>query len=225
MKLPFAFICLTLNLSISNAQDWAKLDFYKEKNKLIESSAAQDNRVVFMGNSITQGWDKFYPDFFLNNSSYVNRGIGGQTTPQMLVRFRQDVIELSPKLVVLMAGTNDIAENTGSMSLEVTLGMIVSMVELAKSNGIDVILCSILPAKDFPWHPGKNPAHKILVLNSMIQDYAQKQAISYVDFYSSMVNNDGGLLTEYSSDGVHPNKEGYLKMEPIIQQAIKSVLK
>jgi acyl-CoA thioesterase I len=211
--------------------DWAFLDKYRDANKALSAPSAGETRVVFMGDSITEGWGmkatatapargEFFP-----GKPYVNRGISGQTTPQMLVRFRPDVISLQPQVAVLLAGTNDIAENTGKETLEEIEGNIASMSELARANGIRVVLCSVLPASDFKWHPGLQPAPKIKTLNAWIKDYAAKRGLVYVDYYSTMVNSEGGLKVELSPDGVHPNKAGYDIMAPLAEAGIVEALK
>jgi lysophospholipase L1-like esterase len=176
-----------------------------------------------MGNSITEVW---WPDdstLFINNQ-YVDRGISGQTTSEMLVRFRADVINLKPKAVVILAGTNDIAQNNGYISLENAFGNIVSMVELAKAYNIKPILCSVMPAYEFGWRKGLEPAGKIIKLNAMIKAYADKNKIIYVDYHSALADERGGLPEKYSNDGVHPTLEAYKIMETIVQKAIKKVL-
>ena len=160
----------------------------------------------------------------LAGKPYVNRGISGQTTPQMLVRFRADVIGLKPAVVVILAGTNDIAGNTGPSTIEMIMDNIVSMTELAQANGIKVVLSSVLPVFDYPWKPGLNPAEKIAALNKFIKNYADKNGIVYLDYYSSMVDERKGLKDEYTSDGVHPNEAGYKVMEPLAEEAIEKVL-
>lgn len=177
-----------------------------------------------MGNSITEGWLNKRPDFF-NSKNYINRGISGQTTPQMLLRFRQDVIALKPAVVVILAGINDIAENTGPYSVEATSGNIFSMCELAKQNGIKVIVCSVLPALEFQWRKGMEPAPKVVELNKIIKSYAEKNKLFYVDYYSAMVNDKMGLKDELCTDGVHPNEAGYAVMEPILEKQLQKRLK
>lgn len=203
-------------------QDWPYLNKYKTENKQLSAPALGEKRIVFFGDSITEGWKKINPEFFIGKS-YINRGINGQTTSQMLLRFRPDVIELKPKIVVILAGGNDIAENTGPITLEMIMGNLMSMCELAKANNIEVILCSILPANDFPWKPGMEPAVKIEALNAMILKFATANDIPYVDYYSAMVDEQKGLKSIYSEDGVHPNKEGYRVMEPIVETIINSL--
>jgi acyl-CoA thioesterase I len=211
--------------------DWAFLAKYRDADQELPAPAAGETRVVFMGDSITEGWGQkgtaTSPDRgeFFPGKPYVNRGISGQTTPQMLVRFRQDVIDLKPKVVVLLAGTNDIAENTGEETLQEIGSNIASMSDLARANGIRVVLCSVLPASEFRWHPGLEPAPKIRALNSWIKDYATKHGSVYVDYYSSMANSEGGLKTELSPDGVHPNKAGYEIMAPLAEAGIAEALK
>jgi lysophospholipase L1-like esterase len=177
-----------------------------------------------MGNSITERWIKASPEFF-NEKPYIDRGISGQTTPQMLIRFRQDVIELQPKVVVLLCGVNDISQNTGPSSLEMIEGNIVSMAELARANHIRMILCSVLPAYDFPWRPGLKPAEKIVALNKWIKEYASNNSHMYLDYFSSMVDERNGLQSRFSEDGVHPNKMGYSVMEGLVEEAIARALK
>jgi lysophospholipase L1-like esterase len=211
--------------------DWAFLAKFREADASLPPVSPTETRVVFMGDSITEGWGmkatltspargKFFP-----GKPYINRGISGQTTPQMLVRFRQDVVLLKPKVVVLLAGTNDIAENTGKESLEEIGNNIVSMSEIARANGIRVVLCSVLPASDFNWHKGLEPAPKIKALNAWMKDYAAKNGFVYVDYYSPMANSEGGLKAELSPDGVHPNKAGYDLMAPLAEAGIAEALK
>lgn len=208
----------------AEAQDWGNLQKYQNENKTIGMPAAGENRIVFMGNSITEGWFKIDPDFF-KGKPYIVRGISGQTTPQMLVRFRQDVIDLKPFAVVILAGTNDIAGNTGPATLEEIMGNIASMAELAAANKIRVILSSILPVFDYPWKPGLQPAEKIISLNKMIKDYADKNDHMYLDYFSSMVDERKGLKKEFGEDGVHPNLAGYKIMEPLVEKVIAGALK
>ena len=202
--------------------DWANMKFYEERNEKLKKTA-DPNRVVFMGNSITQGWSHFNPRFFRDNP-FVNRGIGGQTSPQMLVRFRADVINLNPKAVVIMAGTNDIAGNTGLISIQNTAENIFSMAEIAIANNITVYICSTLPAIDFLWSSWLEPASKIVKLNTILKSYCKENGLTYVDYYAAMVDADGGLkVPEYTAanDLVHPNLEGYKVMEEIILASLK----
>lgn len=204
--------------------DWANLERYREENKKLGAAKAGENRVVFMGNSITAGWINLRPEFFAGKP-YVNRGIGGQTTPQMLIRFKQDVIDLQPKAVVILAGINDIAQNTGPTSLEDIMGNISGMALLAKAHGIKVILSSVLPAYDFLWRPGLEPAGKVVELNKMIRKFAAEQNVYYLDYFSAMADSRPGLKKEYSNDEVHPTADGYKVMEPLVEKAIEAVLK
>ena len=209
--------------TLSYGQDWANLKRFQQENSELMLAKAHEHRVVFMGNSITEGWLSIRPEFF-KNKPYINRCISGQTTPQMLVRFRQDVIHLKPSTVVLLAGINDIAENTGPSTIEMIANNIVSMAELAKANHINVIICSVLPANKFPWREGLKPAEKVIKLNALLQSYSKKHKLAYVDYYSAMANDSHGLKKELGEDGIHPNKNGYLIMEPILEKAIKKYM-
>ena len=206
-----------------NAQDWPNLEKYQTANAELAAPTDGENRVVFMGNSITEMWKDANPNFFEENL-YVNRGIGGQTTPQMLLRFRQDVIDLHPKAVVILAGTNDIAGNTGPMTLEQIHNNILSMVELAKANGIKPIVCSVLPAFDYPWRPGLQPNIKIPKLNSMLKVMAESQGVMYLDYFSEMADDRNGLPSALTTDEVHVTKEGYSVMERMVKNAIEQTL-
>lgn len=230
-----AVFCLGASLIGINAQekDWANLQRYAQQNAELPKPDKNEKRVVFMGNSITEGWVNTHPDFFKSNG-YIGRGIGGQTSYQFLVRFREDVINLSPALVVINAATNDIAENTGAYHEDRTFGNIVSMVELAKANHIKVILTTTLPAAAFGWNPAiKDAPQKIASLNARLKAYAQTNKIpfvdyysSFVDYYSSMVSGSNKALNPaYTKDGVHPTSEGYDVMENLIQQAINKTLR
>lgn len=205
------------------SQDWPGLNHFKEANAQVAPPAPNEDRVVFMGNSITIGWLNARPEFF-EGKPYINRGISGQTTPQMLVRFRQDVINLQPKVVVLLAGTNDIAGNTGPATLSMIMDNIKSMAELAHAHGIKVILSSTLPAFDYPWKPGLEPAGKIMALNNMIKAYAEEKNHIYLDYFSKMVDERNGLPKKYAEDEVHPTVEGYKVMEPLVEKAIAQAL-
>ena len=207
----------------TKAQDFANLNKYQSQNASLPVPTAEQKRIVFMGDSITELWSVINPEYF-SGKPYINRGIGGQTTPQMLIRFRADVIALQPTAVVILAGINDIAGNTGQSSIKMISDNIFSMVELAKVNNIQVILCSVLPAYDFPWKPNQEPIEKIKALNEILKNYAKSNNVVYVDYYSAMVDERLGLNIEYSKDGVHPNKIGYQIMEPIVEKAISLVL-
>ena len=202
-------------------KDWAHLKKYEKENEQLKK-INEPHRVVFMGNSITEGWSNFDKDFFINNP-FVNRGISGQTTPQMLVRFRPDVVNLNPKAVVILAGINDIAGNTGPVTIENIAENIISMAEIAKANEIKVFICSTLPAIDFPWSPGMDPGPKVVKLNSILKNYCDSNNIPYVDYFSAMSDEKGGLkVPEYTAadDLVHPNLAGYKVMEKIILKAL-----
>ena len=219
-KKAIIFVILILGIYDGFSQDWANLNKFKQENMKIKN---KNNRVVFMGNSITEAWENIHPAFFELNH-FVNRGISGQTTPQMLLRFRQDVIDLHPELVVILAGINDIAENTGPITLDEILKNIISMTELARANQIKVVLCSVLPANRFQWRPSIKPADKVIELNKKISDYADKSNLIYVNYYSDMVDDQKGLRKEFGEDGVHPNAKGYDLMEAILLREMTKVL-
>ena len=202
--------------------DWARMNYFNDQNKAVDL-VKNDGRVVFMGNSIIQGWTQYMPEMF-DNQTYINRGIGGQTTPQMLLRFRQDVINLQPKLVVILAGTNDIAGNTPLKDLETVAGHLFSMADLAFAHDIKVILCSVVPAADYPWRKGKTPDTKIPQLNQMIQDYCYENDAHYLDYFSAMTDGKNGLIESYGFDGVHPNEYGYKVMAELVEKAIDQLL-
>ena len=218
-----------MTLTSSHAQQMKIVDYinyarYDSSNAVLDQ-AQRDRTVVFMGNSITEGWRYHRPEFMSSNG-YINRGISGQTTDQMLLRFRRDVLRHEPDVVVILAGTNDLAQNSGPVPVWHIMNNIQSMAELATSNGAKVLLCSVLPAKAFPWRPGIKPIPLIRELNGLIQSYAQENDHIYVDYYSAMVDGEGGLIVpDYTSaeDLVHPNAAGYEVMEGIVQTAIKSV--
>ncbi len=218
----FVAILMAIHLNIS-AQDWANLNHYRKANTMLENPADDEDRIVFMGNSITQFWQDIHPDFFVGKS-YVNRGISGQTTSQMLLRFRADVVNLHPKVVVFLGGTNDIAGNTGNVTIDMIEDNIFSMIELAKANGIGVVLCSVLPVFDYPWSPGKEPAQKIIDLNNALRFYAETHDITFVDYHTPMKDERNGLRLEIGEDGVHPNINGYLIMEPLVEAGIAKEL-
>lgn len=203
--------------------DWANLARYHDVNMTLGAPQPGEHRVVFMGNSITEGWAPYFPSMF-PGKPYIGRGISGQTTPQMLVRFRQDVIALKPEVVVILAGTNDIAGNTGPSTLEMIEDNLASMTELAQANGIKVVLSSVLPVYDYPWKPGLTPAPKIVALNAWLRAYARRRHAIYLDYHSAMKDERDGMRKEYSEDGVHPNEAGYRAMAPLAQRAIEAAL-
>lgn len=220
-----SLLCGLIFTLFSSAQetDWPALKHFREANAQLPDPGPEENRVVFMGNSITIGWLNSMPSFF-EGKPYINRGISGQTTPQMLLRFRQDVIDLQPKVVVILAGTNDIAGNTGPSSLEMIMDNIKSMSELARANDIKVVLSSVLPAYDYPWRPGLEPHKKIPALNQMIRDYAKQQGIIYLDYFSALDNGKNGMDKQLAEDGVHPTQKGYQLMAPLAEEAISKAL-
>jgi lysophospholipase L1-like esterase len=204
--------------------DWPNLGRYHGDNANLAPPAAGETRVVFMGDSITDGWGRLRGQFF-PGKPYVNRGISGQTTPQMLLRFRADVIALKPKVVVILAGTNDIAANTGPMTLEAIEDNFVSMAELAKANGIRVVLSSVMPVCDYikPQMERRQP-ERIIALNAWIKDYAAKNHSVYLDYYSAMLDDKNALQKDLTYDGLHPNEAGYLVMGPLAEKAIAAAL-
>ena len=231
-------VCSLLFLSVAQAQapdcknDWPNLARYGNDNKAVTAPAKNEQRVVFMGDSITDSWDNPSYGGFFPGKPYINRGISGQTTPQMLIRFRRDVIELQPKVVVILAGTNDIAGNTGPTTLEAIEDNLKSMAELATANRIRVVLASVMPVSDYEVRDAKpvnqttrRPPEKILALNKWIQEYARENHHVYLDYFSATVDDKGFLKDELSNDGLHPNEQGYAVMAPLAQAAITASLK
>lgn len=203
--------------------DWAQLARYRDENSRIGDPAPGEDRVVFYGNSITDFWINIMPEFF-EGRPYIDRGISGQTTPQMLVRFRQDVINLKPKVVVILAGINDINGNTGPSTPEMIEDNIRSMVELARANNVRVVLSSILPCDSIYVRPDLHPAEKVLILNKWIRNYAESNQCVFLDYFPSLANAKNGLKEEYTNDGIHPNRAGYEVMAPLAEEAIKKAL-
>ncbi len=202
-------------------EDWPWLARFRAEDAKLGAPAVGENRVVFMGDSITEAW-KLADSF--PGKPYVNRGISGQTTPQMVLRFRQDVIALEPKVVVILAGINDIAGNTGPETLQQIEDNLASMAELAEEHHIKVVMCSVLPAYDFPWRPGMTPAPKVLTLNTWIKGYAADHGHVYVDYHTQMKDERDGLPSKLSQDGVHPTPAGYAVMAPLVEAGIDKVL-
>lgn len=200
--------------------DWPQLGRYRADNAALPPPAKGERRVVFYGDSITDGWGRVPGTAFFPGKPYVNRGISGQTTAQMLLRFRQDVIDLRPAAVVILAGTNDIAGNTGAATQAMIEDNLQSMAELARAHGIRVVLASVLPVSEYPWHPGVAPAEKVRRLNAWIRDYAQQSGAVYLDYYDALANAQGGMDADFTADGVHPTPAGYEAMAPLAQQAI-----
>lgn len=205
-------------------QDWPALGRYRSENEKVAPPAAGENRVVFMGDSITDNWGRRYGKFF-TGKPYINRGIGGQTTPQMLIRFRPDVIALKPKVVVILGGTNDIAGNTGPETLEDIEDNLMSMSDIARANGVKVVLSSVMPVCDYIREQTvRRPPEKIIALNAWMKDYAAKNGFVYLDYYNAMLDDKQMLKKELTFDGLHPNDEGYTAIAPLAEQAIAKAL-
>ena len=223
--LACATIATTLPAQENQPQtDWGNLQRYRQANADLRPAGPRENRVVFYGNSITEGWAPRFAAMF-PGKPYIGRGIGGQTTPQLLVRFRQDVVALKPKVVVILAGTNDIAGNTGPSTLEMIQNNLASMAEIARANGIKVVLSSVLPVYDYRWRPGLEPAPKIVALNRWMRDYARRHGHVYLDYHTAMADAHQGMRSELSGDGVHPNEAGYRVMAPLAEGAIRTALR
>ena len=207
-------------------QDFPWLQHFQAANAALPAPTPGLPRVGLMGDSITQGWENhgLTATPTAPGRDWVNRGISGQTSPQMVLRFRQDVLDLKANVVVILAGTNDVAGNTGPMTAEQTEDNLMSMADLASANGVRVVLCSILPAADFPWKPGLNPAPKIIAINKWMKDYAAAKGYTYVDYWSAMADDKGGLPKKISQDGVHPNGDGYAIMQPLVEAGIRQAL-
>jgi len=233
---PPATDCAEVKTQLMRAQtrlnDWPQLARYRDANTKVVAPLKNEARVVFMGDSITDSWDD--PKFggFFPGKPYIDRGISGQTTPQMLIRFRADVLDLHPKIVVILAGTNDLAGNTGPMTLEQIEGNLASMAELAKANSIKTVFASVLPISDYEQRGGKpinqstrRPPEKIRALNEWMKAYAAQNKLIYLDYYSAMIDEKGFLKEELSEDGLHPNAKGYAIMAPLAEASIAKALK
>jgi len=209
----------------TGSQDWPDLARYRAENEALPPAAPDVQRVVFFGDSITDAWGRSETTgVFFPGKGYVNRGISGQTTPQMLVRFQQDVVHLQPAAVVILAGTNDIAGNTGPSTQQMIEDNYTSMAEIAKQNGIKVVFASITPAFAYPWKPGIQPVERIRELNKWLQDFCSRNGCVYLDYYSSMADANGAMLPGLSSDGVHPTAKGYSVMAPLAERAFAQAL-
>jgi lysophospholipase L1-like esterase len=215
-------LLLLMTTSVVHAQQWANVDRYAEANAALAPPGGDDFRVVFMGDSITEGWSDAYPEFF-EGKPYINRGIGGQVTAQMLVRFRQDVLNLRPRVVFILAGTNDIALNQGSISLEAIAGQIESMAELSWANGIEPVICSVLPASHYPWREGPDPATDIPRLNAMLRAYAERIGFRYLDYFAAMDDGSNGLQADLTTDAVHLSRQGYERMSTLAEGLIQDI--
>jgi len=222
LRLVVGFIFFTASLAEAQ-EDWAQLGRFADENAALGSPARNEDRVVFMGDSITAGWSSVSPEFFASGA-YIERGISGQTSAQMLLRFRSDVVDLEPHGVVILAGTNDIAGNTGPATNEMIEDNIASMAEIAAENDIRVVLSSILPTDGYPWAPEVRPEFRVFAINRWLEDYAEENGHLFVDYYSTMVNDQGGLQESYTDDGVHVTEAGYEVMQGLLQAAIDEAL-
>jgi lysophospholipase L1-like esterase len=223
LLLALAILGVMMSDAPLEAQDWASLGRYRAANVELGPPKPGEQRVVFFGNSITEGWAPHFAAMFPGRP-YIGRGISGQTTPQMLIRFRQDVVALKPAVVVILAGTNDIAGNTGPSTQAMIADNLMGMAELAKANGIRVVLSSVLPVSDYPWKPGLEPGPKIVALNNWMREYAASHGATYLDYHSAMVNEKLGLNADLAADGVHPTEKGYRMMAPLAEAAIARAL-
>ena len=204
--------------------DWPNLSQYQDENRLVGLPEKGKQRVVFMGDSITEEWSNLYPDYFVTKG-YINRGIGGQTTPQMLIRFKPDVIDLEPDIVVILAGTNDIAGNTGPSNVKMITDNIFSMAELARAHQIKVVLSSILPVFEYEWAKEiKDVPATIDSVNDELKKYVNDHGLVYLDYFSPMVDQRKGLNKDYTYDGVHPNQDGYILMSSLAQKVLSRLL-
>lgn len=229
MTLAAAALALSASSVPAGAQlqsldQWAGLSRYRAANDSLPLPSPGENRVIYIGDSITESWATYFPALF-PGKPYIGRGISGQTTPQILLRFRQDVVALKPEVVVILAGTNDIAGNTGPASIEKIADNVASMADIARANGIRVVLSSVLPVYDYPWKRGLEPAARIVALNSLLRSYAEATDAVYLDYHTPMVDGRGGLRADLSNDGVHPNEAGYSVMATLVEAAIAKALR
>lgn len=229
---PCADLTQRLTSMDKRLKDFAQQSIYRDANLAVATPARNEKRVVFFGDSITDSWDDPVYGGFFPGKAYINRGISGQTTPQMLIRFRPDVIDLKPKVVVILAGTNDLAGNTGPTTLEAIQGNLTSMAELARLNGIRVVLASILPISDYEMREGKpivqsvrRAPERIVRMNEWLKSYAAKNRLVYLDYYSAMRDEKGFLKDDLSDDGLHPNQKGYEVMAPLVEAAIEKAMR
>ena len=225
----FLFLALgipavVISQEASNKDDWADLSHYAKENQELGNPKPGEKRVVFLGSSIFELWKKSVPEFF-KDRSYIDRGVSGQISPQLLIRFRQDVIDLKPKAVIILAGSNDIAANTGHVTNERIMDNIASMAELARLHNIKVILCEYLPVYDYPWRKGLEPANKIIALNKLIRSFALSNNFILLDYFSPFADERNGQKAELTTDGVHPNVAGYKVMAKVTEEAIAKALK
>ena len=227
-----SFLLFNLMVSSAFAQSkpeegwvsWTNFKKYVNQNKEVKEKQKGEVRVVYLGDSIFEGWSAARPVFF-EGKPFYNRGISGQVTAQMVLRFQEDVVDLHPDVLVLKAGINDIAENAGAYDQQKTLNNIKLIVQLAKANKIKVVLCSVLPANRFVWRPELTPADKVIELNAALQVVAKQENVLYLDLYTAVVDDQKGMKAAYASDGVHPTIEGYKVLEPLVEEAIKKVKK
>lgn len=222
MKVLLSLTLLLMMADVAHAQQWAGVDRYAAANAELAPPAEDEFRVVFMGDSITEGWSEAYPEFF-EGKPYINRGISGQVTAQMLVRFRQDVLSLRPKVVFILAGTNDIALNQGPIPIEAIAGHIESMAELAWAHGIEPVICSVLPASHYPWREGPDPATDIPQLNALLRAYAERIGFRYLDYFAAMDDGSNGLQADLTTDAVHLSRMGYERMSTLAEGLIMDI--
>ena len=211
-------------MTIDIHSDWPNLAKYRKANEELKGSSSGGDRIVLVGDSITEGWTEFNPGFFQENNM-VNRGISGQTTPQMLIRFKQDAIHLNPKIIIINGGTNDIWGNTGPSTPDMIIDNLCSMAEIASKNNIQVVLSTILPVYQYPDRDDIiDPPKTISFINSVLQDYCNKNSLAFLDYFSPMADEKKGLRSDYGTDGVHPNKQGYSVMEQVVRETISGIV-